>query len=86
MPPCDVAGFIQSGPDWRYMRESIIEDFRRWQREGVARHVLVPRVHHDEIVDAAIHGTACQMLLASSKGARFIMSWMTWCAISARRY
>jgi len=46
-----------------------MEDFRRWQREGVARLVLVPRVHHDEIVDAAIHGTACQVLLATSEDA-----------------
>ena len=31
----------------------IVQDFRRWEAEGVARHVFVPRVHKDELIAAA---------------------------------
>jgi len=51
-----VRNYTQLLPWWT-ARESIVEDFRRWQREGVARHVLVPRVHHDDIVQAALNGS-----------------------------
>ena len=38
---------------WWWMREEIVQDFRRWEAEGVARHVFVPRVHKDELIAAA---------------------------------
>ena len=50
-----VRNYSQLLPWWN-AREGVVEDFRRWQREGVARHVLVPRVHHDDIVKAAVDG------------------------------
>lgn len=57
-----VRNYMQLLPWWS-MREGIIEDFRRWQREGAARHVMVPRVHHDEIVKAATTGATITVLV-----------------------
>lgn len=57
-----VRNYMQLLPWWN-MREGIIEDFRRWQREGVARHVMVPRIHHDEIVRAASTGATITVLV-----------------------
>ena len=38
---------------WWWLREGIVQDFRRWEAEGVGRHVFIPSVHHDELVAAA---------------------------------
>jgi hypothetical protein len=57
-----VRNYMQLLPWWS-TREGIIEDFRRWQREGAARHVMVPRVHHDEIVKAATTGATITVLV-----------------------
>ena len=56
VPVSDYVRNYQQLLPWWQTREGIVEDFRRWQREGVARHVLVPRVHHDELLEAASRG------------------------------
>jgi micrococcal nuclease len=56
IPVSDYVRNYQQLLPWWQTREAIVEDFRRWQREGVARHVLVPRVHRDELVAAAKNG------------------------------
>ena len=38
---------------WWWLREGIVQDFRRWEAEGIGRHVFIPSVHHDELVAAA---------------------------------
>ena len=53
VPVSDYVRNYQQLLPWWQTREGIVEDFRRWQREGVARHVLVPRVHHDDLLEAA---------------------------------
>ena len=53
IPVSDYVRNYQQLLPWWQTREAIVEDFRRWQREGSARHVLVPRIHHDQLVEAA---------------------------------
>lgn len=57
-----VRNYMQLLPWWN-TREGIIEDFRRWQREGVATHVMVPKVNHDELVRAAVNGATITVLV-----------------------
>lgn len=57
-----VRNYMQLLPWWS-TREGIIEDFRRWQREGAALHVLVPRVDHDDLVRAATAGATVTVLV-----------------------
>jgi micrococcal nuclease len=57
VPVSDYVRNYQQLLPWWQTREGIVEDFRRWQREGVARRVLVPRVHHDALLEAASEGS-----------------------------
>lgn len=57
-----VRNYQQLVPWWS-LREGAVEDFRRWQREGQASHVLVPRVHHVELMQAAHDRTEVTVLV-----------------------
>jgi|TARA_B100001142_G_scaffold288342_1_gene304436 micrococcal nuclease len=67
-----VRNYTQLLPWWS-TREGIVEDFRRWQREGVARHVLVPRVHHEQLVKAAVDGETITVLVDLQPKDAFLM-------------
>ena len=51
--PGDFTRYYDRLLPWWWLREGIVQDFRRWEAEGIGRHVFIPSVHHDELVAAA---------------------------------